>query len=166
MTTPTDDAVFTSSDEPEIEMSGVDNLPEDLDPDYVEFLRQKRASSEVAAPAAPSTEVAPVTETGVEVWQHETLEFAGDVLEIRKPQQQALAAFSLASGKYVPVEVKNDITGLFISRHLSEESYGRVFSRLMDPDDPTYTVETIGELMRAIVQTSDSIADQPADEGK
>ena len=50
--------------------------------------------------------------------------------------------------------VKNDLTGLFIARHLSPESYGRVFSRLMDPDDAAYTVETVGELFNAIVTAS------------
>ncbi|QGH80034.1 hypothetical protein SEA_NHAGOS_23 [Gordonia phage NHagos] len=87
-------------------------------------------------------------------WPHDTLEFKGDTLEIRSPSEQALAAFSLASSKYVPMQVKNDIVGLFVSRHLSLDSYGRVFERLMDPDDTEYNPETIGELMRAIVGVS------------
>lgn len=84
-------------------------------------------------------------------WPHDTLEFKGDTLEVRAPTEQAMAAFSLASGKYVPMQVKNDIVGLFVARHLSDDSYGQVFSRLMDPDDADYSPETIGELMRAIV---------------
>ena len=91
-----------------------------------------------------------VTTTG-EVWEHDFLEFEGDKLGIRPPQRQALAAFSLASSKYVSMGVKNDLTGLFIARHLSPESYGRVFSRLMDPDDTAYDVDTVGELFNAIV---------------
>lgn len=79
------------------------------------------------------------------------LEFKGDTLHARKPSQQALAAFSLATSKYVNIQVRNDMTGLFISRHLSPESYERVFSRLMDPDDPDYTLDAIGELMSAVV---------------
>ena len=86
-----------------------------------------------------------------EVWKFDFLEFQGDKLGIRLPQRQALAAFSLASSKYVAMGVKNDLTGLFIARHLSPESYGRVFSRLMDPDDTAYTVDTVGELFNAIV---------------
>ncbi|AKF14287.1 tail assembly chaperone [Mycobacterium phage Vincenzo] len=86
-----------------------------------------------------------------EVWKFDFLEFQGDKLGIRLPQRQALAAFSLASSKYVAMGVKNDLTGLFIARHLSPESYGRVFSRLMDPDDAAYTVDTVGELFNAIV---------------
>jgi hypothetical protein len=113
-----------------------------------------------AEPAAePGTDVA-LAETGnveievwtnTEPWDHETIEFRGDTLNVRRPTNQALAGLSLSSSKYVKMSVRNDITGLFIARHLSDQSYDRVFSRLMDPDDPEYTVETIAELMGAIV---------------
>lgn len=89
--------------------------------------------------------------TNDEPWEHETIEFRGDQLNIRKPTYQALAGLSLSSSKYVKMTTRNDITGLFIARHLSPQTYDRVFSRLMDPDDAEYTVETIGELMGAIV---------------
>lgn len=82
------------------------------------------------------------------------LEFKGDSLQVRKPSVQALAAFSLATSKYVNSQIRNDMTGMFINRHLSPESYERVFSRLMDPDDDSYTVESIGELMRGVVELS------------
>ena len=94
-----------------------------------------------------------VTKAG-ESWPYDMLEFKGDLLGIRLPQRQALAAFSLASSKYVSLGVKNDLTGLFIARHLSPESYGRVFSRLMDPDEDDYDVDTVGELFNAIVTAS------------
>lgn len=118
------------------------------------------APDEVATSEQPGTDVAvnnghngqlAIAETD---WSHDKLEFNGDVLGIRKPTQQALVAFSLASSKHVSRETQNDIIGLFIARHLSPASYGRVFSRLMDPDDPDYSVETIGELMRAVVSTA------------
>lgn len=118
----------------------------------------------VEAPAPPAEVVVPedtgtvvaladrfdVTTAG-ETWPHDMLEFKGDLLGIRLPTRQALAAFSLASSKYVSLGVKNDLTGLFIARHLSHESYGRVFSRLMDPDEVGYDVDTVGELFNAIV---------------
>lgn len=85
---------------------------------------------------------------------YEPLEFKGDKLTVRVPTQQALAAFSLSTSKYIGSQVRNDMTGMFINRHLSPESYEQVFSRLMDPDDEDYTVESIGELMRAIVELS------------
>jgi hypothetical protein len=103
-----------------------------------------------AVALAPSFDV---TKTG-EVWDHDFLVFKEDKLGIRVPTRQALAAFSLASGKYVDIGVKNDLTGLFIARHLSPESYGRVFSRLMDPDETDYDVDTVGELFNAIVTAS------------
>jgi len=82
------------------------------------------------------------------------LEFNGDTLKVRPPSQQALAAFSLGTSKHVPSNTRNDLTGLFISRHMSPESYERVFDRLMSPEDPDYTIDSIGELMRSIVELS------------
>lgn len=92
-----------------------------------------------------------VTEDSI---SYEHLEYMGDKLTVRIPTQQALAAFSLSTSKYINAQVRNDMTGMFINRHLSPESYERVFSRLMDPDDDDYTVESVGELMRAIVELS------------
>lgn len=106
--------------------------------------------AEVTGTAIALAERFDIATTG-EVWPYDFLEFQGDKLGIRLPTRQALAAFSLASSKYVSLGVKNDLTGLFIARHLSPESYGRVFSRLMDPDDTDYTVDTVGELFNAIV---------------
>lgn len=105
-----------------------------------------------------------VTKSG-EAWPYDMLEFKGDLLGIRLPTRQALAAFSLASSKYVSLGVKNDLTGLFIARHLSPESYSRVFSRLMDPDEDDYDVDTVGELFNAIV-TAAVEADKAADKAK
>ncbi|ABD58141.1 hypothetical protein PBI_COOPER_24 [Mycobacterium phage Cooper] len=140
---------------------------DDAAPDVEQVLAEVEKANEVIdAPAAaepePVEEVGnavvlaqrfDVTTTG-ETWDYDYLEFEGDKLGIRLPTRQALAAFSLASSKYVSMGVKNDLTGLFIARHLSPESYGRVFSRLMDPDDAAYDVDTVGELFNAIVTAS------------
>ncbi|AGT13940.1 hypothetical protein PHELEMICH_26 [Mycobacterium phage Phelemich] len=118
---------------------------------------RKPVDGEVIDAEPVSTAVALVPKLDVstiEKWDHDWLQFKGDKLGIRVPTRQALAAFSLASGKYVDIGVKNDLTGLFIARHLSPESYGRVFSRLMDPDEVDYTVDTVGELFNAIVTAS------------
>lgn len=98
-----------------------------------------------------AAEAQPDAATAEPEWAHETIEFKGDTLNVRKPTQQALAAFSLSTSKYVSPQMRNDMTGMFISRHMSPESYERVFSRLMDPDEVEYTIETIGQLMRAVV---------------
>ena len=91
-------------------------------------------------------------------WKHQRIMFAGDDLAVRAPTMQALTGFSLASSKYVANEVKNDMTGLFIVEHIAPESYGRVMQRLMDGDDPDYTTETVGTLMRDIVMlTTESV---------
>ena len=82
------------------------------------------------------------------------LEFHGDTLKVRPPTQQALAAFSLGTSKHVPAESRNNLTGLFVRNHLSPESYEQVFSRLMDPDDDSYNINSIGELMRLVVEQS------------
>lgn len=110
------------------------------------------------SPAAkPAKETPVVIDAEVEVEptnSYESLSFKGDDLQVRVPSQQALAAFSLSTSKYISSQVRNDMTGMFINRHLSPESYEQVFSRLMDPDDEDYTVESIGELMRSIVELS------------
>ncbi|QHB37331.1 tail assembly chaperone [Mycobacterium phage BirdsNest] len=136
-------------------------------PEVIE--KPKPTSTEVAqVDIEPGTAIAAVerfdvTKSG-EAWPYDMLEFKGDLLGVRLPDRKALAAFSLASSKYVKLEVKNDLTGLFIARHLSPESYGRVFSRLMDPDEESYDVETVGELFNAVV-TASLEADKDAAKG-
>lgn len=92
-----------------------------------------------------------------EPWDHETIEFMGDTLHVRKPTDQALAGWSLASSRYVKMSTKNDISGLFIARHLSPATYDLVMGRLMDPDDVEYNAETIGKLMAAVVATRSDV---------
>ncbi|QGH75275.1 tail assembly chaperone [Mycobacterium phage Quesadilla] len=135
-----------------VEESATDDDPE-ADPTVVE---PEGPGTTIAL--APSVDVSKLGED----WPYDWLDFKGDKLGIRLPTRQALAAFSLASSKYVSLGVKNDLTGLFIARHLSPESYGRVFSRLMDPDENDYDVETVGELFNAIVMAAVN-ADKPAD---
>lgn len=122
------------------------------------------ADPTIVEPEGPGTTIALAPSVDIsklgEDWPYDWLEFKGDKLGIRLPTRQALAAFSLASSKYVSLGVKNDLTGLFIARHLSPESYGRVFSRLMDPDESDYDVDTVGELFNAIVMAAVN-ADKP-----
>lgn len=135
---------------PEIELTG---KPQPL-PTKTDAAEADAAVKDAVVGNAIATSTRLDISTLGEDWQHDWLEFKGDKLGIRLPTRQALAAFSLASSKYVEIGVKNDLTGLFIARHLSPESYGRVFSRLMDPDETDYDVETVGELFNAIVTAS------------
>lgn len=108
----------------------------------------------------PSSSDTPEYELDAE-WPHERLDFMGDKLAVRAPSPQALTGFSLASSKYVSNEIKNDMTGLFIAEHLGPETYGRVMRRLMDGDDPDYTTDTVGILMRDVVMlTTAAVTDE------
>lgn len=85
-------------------------------------------------------------------WEHERLEFQGDLLAVRKPQMQALGGYQLATSGFMSDEQKTKYTGLFISRHLSGNTWARVMDRLMNPDDPDYDEDTIGALMTEVVE--------------
>lgn len=85
-------------------------------------------------------------------WPHEWVTFAGDRLAVRKPTQQALAAYSLSASQFVSPQMQNDISGLFMVNHISPGSYLRVMGRFMDPDDESYDEAAVGELMKLIVE--------------
>lgn len=121
-------------------------MPE-TDASFVDLSADQVDNLPAEQPAAPAEDL-PDLDPG---WEHDRLELFGDNLAVRAPTQQALAGFSLSSSKYVPAEVKNDMTGLFIVEHLGPDSYGRIMQRLMNGDDENYTTETIGLIMRAIV---------------
>lgn len=162
--TPTDDAVFAEQPAaPAPAAPPLAAVPEPVAAPAEPVVEQPSAEVAVAEPE-PTAEVA-VPDDGPKPWQHEFIEFMGDTLEIRKPTQQALSGFSLASSKHVDMQTKNDVFGLFIARHISPESYGHVMSRLMDPDDPDYGNDTIGELVKALVETAVPEAAAAADQG-
>lgn len=85
-------------------------------------------------------------------WAYRFIEYKGDRLAVRRPTKQALAAFSLGSSKFVKLTTQNNVTGMFVERHLSEASYDRMISRMMDPDDPDYGPKSIGEIMGQVVR--------------
>jgi hypothetical protein len=95
--------------------------------------------------SAPSTEVALP-----DSWAYETVEFADRTWEVRKPTDQALAGFALASGRFIDQATQNSVVGLFIKNHMSDASYDVLYARLLDPNDTEFDVSTIGGLMQAI----------------
>jgi len=129
------------------------------------------ASTEVAVPVADTPAVVPAEAIDKEPtdlekwltaeaawvnkydagWVHQRVEYKGDNLAVRKPTDQGISGFSLATSKFTRPETKNNITGLFIERHLGPDSYDRVMERLMDPDDPGYTTASVADVMGLIV---------------
>lgn len=129
-------------------------------------------ASETAADAASENPYDPDNVTGAEIavaddkrvdqlekpepldpdWPYERLEYKGDNLAVRKPTIQALAAFQLSSGKFIDPERQTDITSLFMDRHLGPDTYDRIMTRLISPDEPEYTKASIGEIMGAVVR--------------
>lgn len=100
------------------------------------------------------------------VWPHDFMDFEGDRLEIRLPDERALTGFALSVGKFIPADVQNDMVSLFMNRHMSPDSYGQVMARMMDPDDDTYTVKTVGQLFNAIVKASADVRAEEAEAAK
>lgn len=99
-------------------------------------------------------------------WVYERLEYRGDNLAVRKPTMQALTAFQLSSGKFIDPERQTDITGLFVDKHVGPDSYDRMMSRMIDPDEPEYTTASIGEIMGSLVRLTVEDAKKAADEAK
>lgn len=128
-------------------VTGEDELDLDAPPEAEPAVKAVEPEPESEPEPEAPAEAEPKPADG---WTHETLEFKGDTIEARKPTQQALAAFSLATSKYVSPQTQNEMTSLFIMRHLSPTSFERVFNRLMDPDETDYDINTIGALMREV----------------
>lgn len=88
----------------------------------------------------------------VEVWPHKTCEHAGESWQFRPAQPKSLAAFAMATSKYVPAVVQNNMTALFFKQHLSDESFERFLKRWGDPDDAAFGNEAVGELVQIIAR--------------
>ena len=103
----------------------------------------------------PGAEVEAVTEPELDAgWPYSRLEYKGDNLAIRLAKMQALMAYQLSSGKFIPMEKQNDASGLFIDQHIGPDSYDRIVQRMMDPDDPDYTMSSFAEIMGQLVKQS------------
>ena len=150
MTAPVNDAVFEQANQP-VGSSVTDAAPAN----QVAVV----ADTAPAEPTKDETELArfyDALNTGRERldagWPYERIDYKGDSLAVRKPQMQALAAFQLSSSKFISDERKNDIVGLFVDQHMGRESYDHVMGRLMNPDDPDYTTESIADVMGKLVE--------------
>jgi hypothetical protein len=83
-------------------------------------------------------------------WPHRTMEYLGETWEVRTPATEALQAFAMATSKYTPAAVQNDVITGFFARHLSPASYARFLERCGDPDDTDFKGKAVSEFMRGI----------------
>lgn len=122
--------------------------PGTIEPEVIE----SEPAAEVAVPT--STEVVdPDAEekwTHQAEWKHDWLDFKGDTLGIRVPKGSALQA--LGAARHNSLEFQDRLLNLFIAKHLSPESYERVFYRMINPDDEEFTTSDWGELINAIAE--------------
>lgn len=127
----------------------------------IEAARNGAVIDETGAPVEPKVEETANLPVKEPPWPHQTIEFEGEKWEVRKPKPQALAAFTLASSKYVPVEVQNDMVGLFIRNHMSDKSMRRAYERMFDPEDD-FTQETMGRLFARIATVGTDRPSEPS----
>lgn len=85
-------------------------------------------------------------------WKYETLEYQGFNLGIRIPNSQALTAFTMSTGAYVPDLLKQNMVSMFVHRHFSPQSYAFLMTRLMDPEAEDFNEETFSDIVRLLVE--------------
>lgn len=85
-------------------------------------------------------------------WPHQWIDYKGDRLAVRKPTQMGMAGFSLGSSPHNNPVRRNNLTGLFMSLHMADGTWWRVHGRMMNPDEVDYALESIGDLVRQIIE--------------
>jgi len=119
----------------------------------VKELKLAPPPEEAAPPAEEAEEPATDPEKWIDPqqdWPYEWREFMGDRLAVRKPTQQALAALSLATNEFSTETRRTKYITLFVARHTSEGSWDRVFDRMMNPDDPEYTADSVSDFIKMV----------------
>ncbi|MGV0738241.1 hypothetical protein ABQF35_14225 [Mycobacterium syngnathidarum] len=128
--------------------------PEVIEPENV--VNGEALEPTPAAEAAVPTSTEVVESAADEKWTHQTewkhdwLDFKDDKLGIRVPKGAALQA--LGAARHNSLEFQDRLLNLFVAKHLSPESYERVFFRMIDPDDEGFTTEDWGKLINAIAE--------------
>jgi hypothetical protein len=85
-------------------------------------------------------------------WPHQTLEFRGQVLEVRKPNQEALVAVTVAGVGVLDQRSQMQIFSTFLSRHMSPASMIWALTAMTDPENPV----GIAELIQALAKLASS----------
>lgn len=121
--------------------------------------------------AGPAVDAAPPAETAAEPtpdtpaadpakwvhegkWEHQWLDFKGDRLAVKTPRPSVANSVIMLRSPLVSEDDRGNIISSIIASHLSHESWGRVQFRNINPDETEYTLETIGELLEALVELS------------
>lgn len=131
-----------------------------------------------AAPAAPAMHAvqpaaapeSPADEPPIELkpepgwqhkgtWDHDWIDFHGDRLAIRIPSDAAREGYSIAAGPGSTGAEQLFYTRLFLQKHLSPESFIRIWDRHMTPGDQYED----GQMLKRLVQTMVEARTKPAD---
>jgi hypothetical protein len=99
--------------------------------------------SDTVTEDTPVTDISSAEQTEPEPWPYETIDYAGERLEVRKPSAQAMVAFTLAQGDDVSQVVQLRVFSMFVRKHLSPSSFERVISRMMEPDADGVSIESL-----------------------
>lgn len=139
ITEPTPPAPSPAPDAPEVvDVETIDPEPADTEPDPVEPVPDDVVDAEVLTDLAVIDEPAPDEPWAHQSeWKYDWLDYHGDKLAFRVPNQNALTALYQAS-KTCTVEFTTQLMEKFVKRHLSQESIERLLERMSDPDDEPF----------------------------
>lgn len=84
-------------------------------------------------------------------WPYDQIEYKGYALNVRIPTSQALTGFTMATGQYIPDQIKQAMVSKFVHLHFSPQSFAFLQMRLMDPDGD-FDEETFGDIVRILVE--------------
>lgn len=122
-------------DDPE----AVDDGPEDaaVDDQLSADAAKKSAKDKPADDEFPSIE---------KDWKYHVLELRGRKYGVRIPDRQAITAFSMATGAYIPGPVQHNVTTRFMFNHVSPQSYTFLMYKMTDPNDTELTEDIFDEI--------------------
>lgn len=85
-------------------------------------------------PFMESVPPAPADEPKPAVWPHQHLTYGGLTLEVRKPNESALIAVSMAGSAGVDPQMQMGVFTRFLNKHMSTDSFVTVLNAMTDPD--------------------------------
>jgi hypothetical protein len=64
----------------------------------------------------------------------------------------AITAFQVSATNYIPTEIQSRVTSKFIFSHIGPDSYDRVMTRMISPDEVDYPQNALPEVFNVILQ--------------